>query len=289
MKLLITGGCGYIGSILSRRALEVGHEVVAVDNGSRKLCHTPQGATYIFSDVRESAGSWVREVSPDVVIHLAAKCSVPEGEVETNSYYSVNALGSCAIASALRDSGVPAHFVYAGSCAQVPPSSWYGLTKAAGEQAIRHILPAERVTTLRLFNVAGAAYGIREPSGPYGRIIPNAVDAARNSVPIEVRANGIHVRDFVHVLDVAQAFILAVDKRPSGIFEVGSGKGTSTSRVLDMIEFVGRRRIERLFMAGEDHVEAAMAIANPTPAAESLGWSPTKTLEDCVRSVLEAS
>lgn len=291
MRVLITGGCGFIGSVLCRLLSDKKqHDITVVDNGSRSMSRPPDGVRYLLHDVRLMTAREFSDLAPDVVVHLAARCSLPEGEVEREDYLVTNVFGTFMLTGALARSGCPAHFVYAGSSAQASTvggssASWYGWTKDVAEQSARRLLKESRFTCLKLFNVAGSAYGVRESPGPYGRLIPNVVNTIRNGIPFKLRGNGATVRDFVHVLDVARAFELAAEKRTPGTFEIGSGKGHTVLEVARKVAATMRRPVEFLDDGALAYAEAAATVANVRGAKEALGWEPQKTLDDCIRDV----
>lgn len=294
MRLLVTGGCGFVGSVLCRLLLEKGgHEIVVLDDGSHALAYPPSGVQHLRQDVCLVKPDDIFAISPDVIVHLAARCSLPEGEILREEYFNTNISGTFALATALRRSGIGAHFVYAGSSAQpANPKhlaiSWYGWTKDVAEQAARRILPKERFTCLRLFNVAGGAYGLREAAGPYGRLIPNTVNAIRRGTRLTVRGKGSTVRDFVHVFDVARAFLAAIERRPEGTFEIGSGVGTSVEAVIRRVVELMGCPVQLLEDGSLANAEETCVIADIQAAREGLGWKPSMTLDDCIRSVAEA-
>lgn len=291
MRILITGGCGFIGSVLSRLLVDrKEHELTVVDNGSRSMSRPPDGVRYLLHDIRLLTSQELTSLAPDVVIHLAARCSLPEGEVEREDYIVSNVFGTFMLVSALDKSGLQAHFVYAGSSAQAATrsgssASWYGWTKDVAEQVIRRILPERQVTTLRLFNVAGGAFGVRESAGPNGRLIPNAVSQIRSDVPFKLRGNGATVRDFVHVMDVARAFEAAAQKRVSGRFDIGSGKGYTVIEVVKRVAAAMRRPVQFLEDGTLAAAEAPATVADLDDAGRLLGWKPEKTLDDCIRDL----
>jgi UDP-glucose 4-epimerase len=293
MKLLITGGCGFIGSVLCRLLLEKReHQVTVIDNGVRSMARPPEGIAHLVHDVRLLTAKDIDNLSPDVVVHLAARCSVPEGEASKEDYIVTNVFGTFSLAAAMSKARSAAHFIYAGSSAQPsspeqPAASWYGWSKDVAEQAARRILPADRFTCLRLFNVAGGAYGIRESASPNGRLIPNAISAIRNSTPFNLRGDGSAVRDFVHVLDVAQAFLAAIEKRPSGTFEIGSGTGTTTKDVVQRVAKLLHRNVQVVEDGSTAYAEEDRTVADVSGAKEHLGWQSSKTLDACIMSSLE--
>jgi UDP-glucose 4-epimerase len=294
MRLIVTGGCGFIGSVLCRLLLEKReHQITVIDNGVRPMARPPEGIAHLVHDVRLLTAKDIDNLSPDVVVHLAARCSVPEGEASKEDYIVTNVFGTFSLATAMFKARSGAHFIYAGSSAQ-PPSpersaaSWYGWTKDVAEQAARRILPTDRFTCLRLFNVAGGAYGIRESAGPTGRLIPNVISAIRNSTPFNLRGDGSAVRDFVHVLDVAEAFRAAIERRPPGTFEIGSGTGTTTKDVIQRVAKLLRRHVQVVENGSMAYAEESRTVADVNGAKEHLGWQASKTLEACIMSALEA-
>lgn len=293
MRILITGGCGFVGSVLSRLLKnETDHDTLVLDNGSRSMARPPDGVEHLIHDVRLLTEKNFDEWRPDAVVHLAARCSLPEGEVMREDYLTTNVFGTFSLSSAIRKSELPIHVIYAGSSAQPErpygkAASWYGWTKETAEQSLRRTLPQDRITTLRLFNVAGSAFGVRESAGPYGRLIPNAASAIRAALPFKVRGNSATVRDFVHVLDVARAFIAAIEQRVPGTFEIGSGVGHTVVEAVRRVAALARRPVQFMEDGSFSHAEESRTVADIQGAQKALGWKPEKTLDDCILGVLE--
>ena len=259
MRVLITGGAGFIGSHLCDRLISGGHEVVVLDNlcsGSwDNLAHhdTPR-LTRIEGDVREE--SWVEELGEiDVIYHLAALISGHDSLQEPESYFSVNVDGLLhvlALAKAKR-----ARIVFASSstvygsrerdaCRETDlpsPLTVYALTKLVGEHLLALYAPIYGIsqTSLRLFNV----YGPRQsPNHPYANVTCKFSHAAATNQSVNLYGDGEQSRDFVYVDDVVRAFLLAGSESDAPVYNVGTGEETSIVDLLSLVRELSRNPVE---------------------------------------------
>ena len=250
MRLLITGGAGFIGSHLCDRLISDGHEVVVLDN----LCsgrwdnlahHDTERLTRIEGDVREE--SWAAKVGEiDVIYHLAALISGHDSLHEPESYLSVNVGGLfrvLAMAKATR-----ARIVFASSstvygsqerdaCRETDlptPLTVYALTKLIGEHLLALYAPMYGIshTSLRLFNV----YGPRQsPNHPYANVTCKFSYAAATNEGVNLYGDGEQSRDFVYVDDVVRAFLLVGSESDAPVYNVGTGQETSIVELLSLV------------------------------------------------------
>lgn len=255
MHAVVSGGAGFIGARVARRLLDAGVQVTVVDNlltGAR--ANVPAGATFVHADVGDEAriDSWL--AGADVLIHLAARTSVPESFDQPREYMRDNVQSVWGVLAGMERNDVTrivaasSAAVYGereGPCreADTPnPTSPYGLTKLINEHQLR--IAAEQrgisCTSLRLFNVYGQG---QDPHGPYASVIPKFVHCALNGQPLTVHGDGLQTRDFIHVDDVADAFIhSALTREPiPGVYNVGTGCETSVNQVAEQLRAVGTR------------------------------------------------
>lgn len=308
-RLLITGGAGYVGSHCARRLAGAGFEVVTVDD----LSHGHRAAVsgeLVVADVRDrSAMRRLLERGFDVVLHFAARMSVGESHERPLEYWDVNVAGTAALLTSMREAGVR-RFVFSSTCAvhghppeglvaestPFAPISPYGETKVAAE---RMLCAAERagqldVVRLRYFNAAGAARDgwLGESHDPETHLIPLALAAASEGRPMYLfgddypTEDGTCIRDYVHVEDLAEAHLAAVRRLLSGgqsaVYCLGTGRGASVRAVLDTVERVTGHRLARR-VAPRRPGDPPRLVANPTAAAEALGWKARYDLEQIVR------
>jgi UDP-glucose 4-epimerase len=265
MKLLVTGGAGYIGSIVSRQLLAAGHEVIVFDSLERghRAAVAPE-ARFVLGDLRD-AGAINDTVSErfDGVLHFAALALVGESVSHPELYYHANVVGTMNLLDAMRASEVP-RLVFSSTCAvygqpdEVPisesapprPANAYGASKLAVDLMISDYCRAHGLgaVSLRYFNVAGASGEAGEDHYPETHLIPNILRTAQGRNPhVEVfgtdypTSDGTAIRDYIHIEDLSDAHLLALDGTVAGshrIFNLGNGNGFSVRRVIDVARAV---------------------------------------------------
>jgi UDP-glucose 4-epimerase len=302
MRILLTGGAGYIGSACLRWLLARGHDPIAYDNLSEgNRAAVPEGRLVVgdIADV-ESLTSALRDHRAEGLMHFSALASVPNSIADPDSYYRVNVVGTKSVLDAMRRAEVP-RIVFSSTAAtygfhaQMPlredspqaPESPYGTTKLAAERLIKDYSRAYGIgyAILRYFNACGA-----DPDGLHGEdhkvethLVPLTLQVAvgkRDKLLIygddwETR-DGTCVRDFVHTEDLAQAHQLAIEALEPGqglVYNLGSGVGTTVLEVLHACEAVVGRPI-RHEIVGRRPGDPAVLIATPEKITAELGWSP---------------
>jgi UDP-glucose 4-epimerase len=302
MKLLVTGGAGYIGSIVAVHLIEAGHEVVVLDNlerGHRKA--VPEGARLVVADLRDLAAvtAAVGE-GLDGVLHFAAFALVGESVSYPERYYRNNVVGTLNLLDAMRAAGAP-RLVFSSTCAVygqpdvVPiaetaptrPANAYGASKLAvdrmiSDECLAHGLGA---VSLRYFNVAGASSGLGEDHEPETHLIPNVLRTAQGEQPfVEVfgtdypTPDGTAIRDYIHIDDLAAAHLLALDGSREGehrIFNLGNGSGFSVREVIAAAEQVTGREIPTREAPRRPGDPPQLVSASDLIRRE-LGWAPHK-------------
>ncbi|MGH2857609.1 MAG: UDP-glucose 4-epimerase GalE [Solirubrobacteraceae bacterium] len=271
MRLLVTGGAGYIGSVVSRQLLAAGHEVVVLDNLKRghRAAIAP-GARFVHADLRDGAAvnKAVAAGAFDGVLHFAALALVGESVTNPERYWHNNVVGTLHLLDAMREAGVR-RLVFSSTCAvygqpdEVPiaesaptrPTSPYGASKLAVDQMIGDFCRAHAIgaVSLRYFNVAGAGADVGEDHEPETHLIPNILRAALGRLPhVEVYGtgyptpDGTAIRDYIHVEDLSEAHLLALDGTREGehrIFNLGNGSGFSVREVIEAARAVTGREI----------------------------------------------
>ncbi len=302
MKLLVTGGAGYVGSVCAAVLLERGHDVTIIDNfttGNREA--VPAGATLIEGDVRDVAAEVLSGADFDGVIHFAARSLVGESVAQPAQYWQHNVITTLTLLEAMRDNGVN-NLVFSSTAAtygepeQVPitedmatvPTNPYGATKLAIDYAITSYANAYGLgaTSLRYFNVAGAYGTIGENREVETHLIPLVLQVAlghREKISMFgddwPTPDGTAVRDYIHILDLAEAHVLALESNTGGnhrIFNLGSGDGYSVKQVVEMCREVTGHPIPAE-IAPRRAGDPATLIASSEKAQRELGWAPAHT------------
>ena len=305
MKLLVTGGAGYIGSIVAAQLLDAGHDVTVLDSLVRgHAAAVPEGAPLEQVDLLDAeAVSATLAGSYDAVLHFAALALVAESVEHPERYHRGNFVGTLNLLDAMREHGVT-RLVFSSTCAtygepeQVPmpetlptnPVNSYGNSKLAvdrmiGDECRAHGLGA---ISLRYFNVAGASGELGEDHYPETHLIPLVLQAAAGTrehvsvfgtdYPTE---DGTAVRDYIHVEDLGRAHLLAMDAIAPGahtIYNLGNGLGFSVRQVIEAARKVTGREIpvkEEPRRPGDP----AQLVASSERIRADLGWEPEKDLE----------
>jgi UDP-glucose 4-epimerase len=302
VKLLVTGGAGYIGSVVSRLLLDEGHDVTVLDDLSTGHADAvADGVEFVETDLTHASDVLAR-AKYDGVLHFAAKSLVGESMAKPSLYWHNNVGGSRALLDAITAHDVP-RFVFSSSAAvygepdEIPiretavtrPTNAYGATKLAVDLMIRDETVAHGLgaVSLRYFNVAGAARGAGERHATETHLIPIALDAADGLRPVlDVYGtdwptpDGTCIRDYVHVEDLARAHVLALHAAREGthlVCNLGNGGGFSVRQVIDTVQTVTGRDVptrETARRAGDP----AQLVASHDVASAELGWTPTADL-----------
>ena len=337
MRVLVTGGAGYIGSVVAAELLGAGHQVTVLDDLSTGHADAvPAGAEFVRAGVTEAdpvlaAGDFT------AVLHFAAKSLVPESMRAPQLYWQNNTMGSLALLESMRRHG-PRTIVFSSTAATygepgtVPivesaptrPTNPYGASKLAVDHLLTGYAQAHRFSavSLRYFNVAGARITARgslgERHAEETHLIPIALQVAAGRRPA-LQVNGVHyptpdgtaVRDYIHVLDLADAHLRALDRalaEPGGagqgdaghggaghgdagqgdagqgrhlICNLGSGSGSSVREVVAAVRRITGRPTPAVDADNRPGDPAVLVASNARAAAE-LGWRPTRDLDEMV-------
>jgi len=312
-RVVVTGGAGYIGSHAARALADAGHAVAVLDDLSAGHEQAvPKGVPMVRARIHDHAA--VRKLlvdhRADAVMHFAAWLAVGESVAKPIEYYQNNVSGTLTVLQAMRDAGV-ARFIFSSTCAvygepsRVPidetldkkPINAYGETKLTVERALPHLERAYGIkwTALRYFNAAGAHPDgtIGEDHGDEVHLIPLAIRAANGGTPLKVfgedypTPDGTCLRDYIHVSDLADAHIRALEALerggPSDAFNVGTGTPHSVRSVIDTVSRVVGRPVA-WESAPRRPGDPAVLYAAADRARNELGWRPNYTdLEVIVR------
>lgn len=302
MKIVVTGGAGYIGSHTCKALAEQGHEVVVYDSlvtGHRDLV---RWGDFVHGDIRDTPRlrKCLRRVRPDGVIHFASLIAVGESVVDPGAYFSVNVTGSLSLLEAMRDEGV-GHLVVSSTAAvygepeQIPidesspvrPINPYGASKAFMERMLADFERAHGVrwAALRYFNACGA-----DPDGmtgerhqPETHLIPRAlmaVDGAISALRLfgddYPTPDGTCIRDYIHVCDLADAHVRAMRAllggMPGTAINLGTGQGLSVRTIIDTAAHVTGKPVPHSMDARRPG-DPPRLVADATRARDLLGWS----------------
>ena len=309
MKLLVTGGAGYIGSIVAARLLEDEHEVVVLDNlqqGHREA--VPLAARLVEADLldRQAVLLTLGE-GFDAVLHFAALALVGESVSHPERYYRTNVGGTLNLLEAMTAAGV-SRLVFSSTCAvygqpdEVPipetalpqPTNPYGASKLAVDRMIADFCTAHDVgaVSLRYFNVAGASGDLGEDHDPETHLIPNVLKAALGITPqVQIfgtdypTPDGTAIRDYIHIDDLTDAHVLALGATRLGehrIFNLGNGNGFSVREVIAAARDVTGREIATVEAARRPGDPPELVAASAKIRSE-LGWEAQKpTLAEMV-------
>jgi len=301
MKILVTGGAGYIGGTVATVLMQAGHEVTVLDN----LCHSkrnevPAGATFVELDIadRPQVEALLRELKPDGVLHFAALIEAGDSMRIPEVYFRNNTASTLALLEAMHATGTN-NLVFSSTAAvygepvSVPiletaalkPTNAYGESKLLVEYMLRwfHRIHGLRYASLRYFNVAGALPHRGEAHEPETHIIPLILDVAlgrRDKILIfgddYDTPDGTCIRDYIHVIDLAAAHVLALQAlgpKDKIICNLGNGQGFSVKQVIEAARRVTGHHIPveiRPRRAGDP----ARLVAGSALAQQELGWQP---------------
>ena len=309
MRIVVTGGAGYIGSVAVHALVARGDEVVVVDNMTQgHAAAIPAKARLQNADVRDEQAltDILRQHGTEAVLHFAALTIAPESVRDPAPYWDVNAAGTMNLLQAMRAAEI-ATLVLSSTAAvygnpevspvaedaALAPINPYGASKLAAERMAMSFAAAYglSVAALRYFNVAGATGDVGEDHCPETHLIPRALDAATGrGEPLTLfgadfpTADGTAIRDFVHVTDLIDAHLAALDLMQAGneslgAINLGARSGASVREVLDAVKRVTGREVP-VTIAGRRPGDPAVLIADATRARELLGWTPRRSTLD---------
>lgn len=301
MKILITGGAGYIGSVVVEECIRAGHDAVVFDNLSKghRESVAPE-AVFIEGELMDTAHvrAVLRENRIEAVIHMAASSLVGESVQQPGKYYQNNVVAGLSLLDAMRDEGVK-KIVFSSTAAvygepekypieenfALQPTNPYGETKLAFEKALRWYENAHgiRYASLRYFNAAGASERFGELHDPETHLIPLILQAIEGKIPaLSVMGDdyptrdGTCVRDYIHVIDLARAHVLALnilDER-SAIYNLGcGGDGYTVREVIEAAQDVTGKEVP-FKIAPRRAGDPAVLIASSEKIKTELGWQP---------------
>ncbi|MFD0537916.1 UDP-glucose 4-epimerase GalE [Actinomadura luteofluorescens] len=307
MKLLVTGGAGYVGSVVSALLVEAGHEVVVLDDLSTGHADAvPEGARLVRGTLRDAAAEVLGGAGFGAVLHFAARSLVGESVEKPGLYWDKNLGESLALLEAMRVAGVP-RIVFSSTAATygepestpiletdpTRPTNPYGASKLAIDTALAEYARLHGIggVSLRYFNVASAHGRHGERHTVETHLIPNVLriaqgggDAVKMFGDDYPTPDGTCVRDYIHVTDLGRAHLLALDACEPGrheIFNLGSGTGNSVREVVEVCREVTGRDIPAE-VAPRRAGDPAVLVASSEKIQARLGWKPERDLRAMV-------
>lgn len=301
MKILLTGGAGFIGSHLLERLLERGDDVAVIDDFNDyydpriKRANLPKGGFRLHERDLRDAAPIVAQEKPDLLVHLAARAGVRPSQLDPALYESVNVAGTLGLLEACRKSGVR-RFVFASSSsvygnAPVPfrednpdlqPISFYGATKLLGEHYVRIYarLHGIHATSLRFFT----AYGPRQRPDMAIHAFTAAISQDRE---IPMFGDGTTERDYTYVSDIVQGVLAAIDHdEPYAVYNLGESRTIPLKRLIDLIgELVGKT--PKIKAMPEQPGDVKRTFASIDKARAGLGYAPKVAIEDGIKDFVE--
>jgi UDP-glucose 4-epimerase len=317
MSLLITGGAGYIGSVIAYHAIQQGYHCIVLDH-KETLSAVLQNHPFIQHICADYGNEKILQsifsiYKVDILIHCASFIEVGESVHDPLRYYDNNVSKTITLLSCMRHHGI-SNIIFSSSCAVygVPqflpltedhprmPISPYGATKFMMEQILEDCCKAYgmNAVALRYFNAAGALpeVGLGECHEPETHLIPRMIEAAMHDKPISIFGNdydtpdGTCIRDFIHVSDLAQAHLKAIEflKNHNGFhaFNIGTGKGNSILELIEVLEECLHKKIQ-ISRQERRAGDPAELIANCSKTFNILQFKPKKTLGDIIDSAVK--
>ena len=315
MRILVTGGAGYIGATAAHILLERGYEVTVLDNlstGKKKL--VPREARFVEGSILDKNAIQLGLGECEAVMHFGAKSLVGESVAKPEIYWQTNVTGTATLLTAMRGMKVK-NLVFSSTAAtygepketpikedaETKPTNPYGASKLA----VDHMITSESVAyglgaiSLRYFNVAGAFNNngtwLSERHNPETHLIPNVLKATPEN-PVKIfgtdwpTADGTCIRDYIHVVDLIEAHIIALQKLPKGkheIINLGSGDGYSVKEVISAAQKAVGHQIPTQ-LSERRAGDPAVLIADITKAKSYLGWQPQLDLNQMVKDAWDS-
>ncbi len=299
MKVLVTGGAGFIGSHIAQAYRDRGHTVTVLDNfATGSPANVPDGVRVVEMDIRDPAvESFLVRERFDAVNHHAALASVPESFRMPTEYASVNILGTVNLLDASVKSGVRC-FIFVSTCAvyadhgQLPyreddptePDNPYGVSKLAAEQYVK--LYAAKHPTLRTVILRyGNVYGPRQRVYGEGNLVAMCVQKLLSGDRPTIFGDGTHTRDYIYVSDIADVNCRVLEEPISGTFNVGTGIERTVLDVYNtVVHIVGTDRKPNF---GPPRIEQARVVLSAERINQACSWQPATSFDDGVRRTVE--
>lgn len=309
MKVFLTGGAGYIGSVTTELLLNEGHEVVVFDNLERgHKAAVDKRAKLVVGDLRDAGQIQraMKNAKPEAVMHFAAYALVGESMTDPGMYFANNTTGATNLVDAMVKFDVP-RIVFSSTCAtygfpdKIPitedtpqrPVNPYGEAKLMFEKVLLWYEKIHKIQPvfLRYFNACGATEKFGEDHDPETHIIPNVIKVALKQQPhVNIfgddydTPDGTCIRDYIHIVDLGRAHILALTGKATGPFNLGTGTGFSVREVIDAVRKVTQRDIPEVISPRRPG-DPDRLVASALKAKKILKWTPhNSNLNDIIES-----
>ena len=297
-KSIITGGAGFIGSNLTDHLVRIGHKVIILDNfvsGKKNNLahHKKKDVKIVKLDISKSKNLYRYFKGVDYIFHLAGLAEIIPSIKNPKQYFDNNVIGSLNVVEAAKKAKIKKLIYAASSSCYGTPKSFptsekdkidlkhpYAVTKFMGEELIMKYASIFNMPNIsfRFFNV----YGPRlNTSGQYSAVIGNFLSQTRKKKPLTIVGNGKQTRDFIHVDDLANAFIKVIkSKSVNKIYNLGSGKRTSINTIAKI--FGGKKKFIPIRPG-----EPKNSLANISKIKKEINWKPKITIEECIKKLLK--
>ena len=293
MRVLVTGGAGFIGSHVADHLLQSGHEVAVIDNLSTgKRGNVPKGACFYEMDIRTGCPEVFEDFRPEVLSHQAAQMDVrrsvrePDFDAEVNVLGTIRLLENCVRHDTRRVIFASTGGAVYGEQRKFPatedhpqyPISPYGVSKLAGERYLHYYHAQHQLAyvTLRYANVYGPR---QDPHGEAGVVAIFASNLAEGRIS-RINGSGEQTRDYVYVKDVARANALVVENEvPSGVYNLGTGVETSVNRLYELLRRISGRNLPPQHGPAKPGEQLRSSV-DPTLAGRVMSWRPEVDLID---------
>ncbi len=298
MKILITGGAGFIGSHISKLLLDTGHQVIVYDNLSNGFQDLVDArSTFIKGDIKDQQLLIKSLQGVDAVIHMASFAIVPDSIKDPMLYADNNILGAVSLLEAMRQAEVK-KIIFSSSCTvygfpdhlpieenfPIFAASPYGATKIAVESFVQSYNLNNKfdVTILRYFN----PFGPNEKHEPETHAVPNFIKSALKDEPIPLYWKGEQIRDFIYVEDLAAAHVAVLSLSGYNVFNVGTETGT---KVIDIVNVIYKMLGEepKIDDLGERFGDVQAVYASSKLLKEKTGWEAKYSLEEGLKKTIE--
>jgi len=306
LKVLITGGAGFIGHHLAIYLKNLGYDVTCVDNllrSSKEAINAlrDEGINLLVADVTDyhSLSNALKDSRPDVIVHAAALISVTESFIIPDEYIKCNAIGTLNAARLGCELGID-RFIYISSAAvygnpiKLPiaedhplnPISPYGLSKLMGEEVVKLYsrICGVKYVILRLFNV----YGLRQPLNEYSGVVRKFVERVSMGLSPIIYGDGSQSRDFIHVTDVCRAVELSLSTKAfNDVYNVGSGRPISINELAELIISASGLNLKPIYEAPRAG-DIKHSYADISKICNRLGFKPSVTIEEGIKELITA-
>lgn len=280
MRILVTGGAGFVGTNLIKRLLKENHTVVSIDNYHTGLKSNHQeGALYYEGDISKIE-NFSEFGSFDTVYHLAAVARIQPSFTQPIPYFHANAVATFNIAKYCVDNNIPLQYAGSSSHHSGKFKNPYTFSKDVGEEIIQlcQKVYGLKATTTRFYNVYGPHH-LKE--GGYCTLIGKWERAMELNQPMTIFGDGTKRRDFTHIDDIVEALYQIQEQQAWGyVFELGRGKNYSVKEIYDMFEY------DKLVYEDDKPGEAQITLCSDTLASEVLNWNPTKDIDKYIKEFI---